>query len=59
MTDFDFSTVQHGTLEEGTETAAGVIEAVSETAYLIDGRWVPFVRIHGPRPSVDPLVTFQ
>lgn len=38
--------------EEGTETALGVIEAVTSTAYLIDGRFVPFAVIHGkPKPA--------
>lgn len=54
----NFSHVSHGQLEEGTETDLGVIEAVSLTAYLIDGRWVPFTRVHGPRRFEAPLVTF-
>ena len=54
----DFSHIPHGLLEEGTETPKGVIEAVSLTAYLIDGRWIPFTGIHGPYRAVTPLVTF-
>ena len=42
----DFTTIPAGCLEEGTETSLGIIEHVSLTAYLIDGRWVPFQRIH-------------
>ena len=54
----DFSTIPHGCLEEGTETDLGIIEHVSSTAYLIDGRWVPFARLHGPyRPAIR-LVMF-
>jgi hypothetical protein len=48
--DMDFGTIPAGCLEEGTETTLGIIEHVSLTAYLIDGRWVPFHRIHG-RPA--------
>jgi hypothetical protein len=54
----NFSHIPHGLLEEGTETDLGVIEAVSLTAYLIDGRWVAFRAIHGPYRPATPLVTF-
>ena len=43
----DFSNIPAGCLTEGTETMLGIIEHVSLTAYMIDGRWVPFHRIHG------------
>jgi len=49
---------QHGTLLEGTETDLGTIERVSLTAYLIDGTWVPFSKVHGPYEWAEPLVTF-
>jgi hypothetical protein len=55
----DFSTIPHGCLEEGTETPIGVIEAVSLTAYLIDGRWVPFQRIHGKPAKAEALAVPQ
>ena len=54
----DFSTIPHGCLEEGTETYLGIIEHVSTTAYLIDGRWVPFARLHGPYRPATRLVMF-
>lgn len=52
----DFTTIQHGLLSSGTVTPLGVIEQVSFTAYLIEGRWVPFTHIHGPYKPVMPLV---
>lgn len=55
----DFSTIPAGCLEEGTETPIGVIEAVSLTAYLIDGRWVPFQRIHGKPAKAEALAVPQ
>jgi hypothetical protein len=55
--DMDFTNVQHGCLEEGTETRLGVIEAVSLTAYMIEGCWFPFHTIHGKRKPAQPLVT--
>jgi hypothetical protein len=55
--DFDFTDTPHGCLEEGTETQFGVIEAVSLTAYLIAGRWMPFRTVHGNPKPVEPLVT--
>lgn len=55
MTDF-FTTIPHGSLTCGTVTPLGVIEQVSYTAYLIEGSWVPFTRIHGPYKPVMPLV---
>jgi len=55
----DFSTIPHGCLEEGTETRLGIIEAVSLTAYLIAGRWVPFRTIHGERPRAEALAIPQ
>lgn len=55
----DFTNVQHGCLEEGTETRLGVIEAVSLTAYLIDGRWLSHRTIHGERKPGQPLVTLR
>ena len=49
----------HGCLEEGTETDFGIIEAVSLTAYLIDGRWISFRTVHGTPKRVEPLVLFN
>lgn len=43
----------------GTITEHGTIEAVSLTAYLIDGTWVPFHLVHGNRPAVEPLVVIR
>lgn len=43
----------------GTITEHGTIEAVSLTAYLIDGTWVPFHLVHGKRPAVEPLVVIR
>jgi hypothetical protein len=54
----DFSTTPHGCLPEGTKTLLGVIEQVSLTAYLIEGRWVAFEKVHGQRPVAEPLVRF-
>ncbi len=48
-----------GLLHEGFETRLGVIEAVSLTAYLIDGRWVSFDVIHGRPLPVAPLVNIS
>lgn len=48
----------HGTLTPGATTHLGTIDRVSDTAYLIDGRWVPFLTIHGPYTPADPLVRF-
>jgi hypothetical protein len=55
----DFTAIPNGCLEEGTETPLGVIEAVSLTAYLIDGRWVPFQRIHGKPRKAEALAVPQ
>lgn len=52
----DFSTIQAGCLCTGTVTPLGTIEQVSFTAYLIDGTWVPFHRVHGAYRPVMPLV---
>ncbi len=52
----DFSSISHGCLTTGTVTSFGVIEQVSYTAYLINGTWVPFFRVHGPYAPVMPLV---
>jgi len=54
----DFSKTPHGCLSEGTMTPLGVIDRVSLTAYLIDGTWVPFEKVHGPRPVAERLVAF-
>lgn len=50
-----FTNVPHGCLQEGDETQFGVIESVSLTAYLIDGVWFPFCRVHGDRKIVVPF----
>lgn len=55
----DFHAIPAGCLEEGTETPLGVIEAVSVTAYFIDGRWVPFQRIHGKPERAEALAIPQ
>lgn len=55
----DFDDVPVGCLEEGTETPLGVIEAVSVTAYLIDGRWVAHRRIHGEPKRAEALAIPQ
>lgn len=55
----DFSNIPAGCLEEGTETDLGIIEAVSYTAYMIDGRWVPFFRIHGRPARAESLTGLQ
>jgi hypothetical protein len=53
----DFSTIQHGLLPAGTVTPQGVIARSSMTAYQMeDGAWVPFAKVHGPRPWASPLV---
>lgn len=53
----EFTHVQHGLLSVGTATSLGTITAVSYTAYQIDGEWLPFDRLHGPRrPILTPLV---
>lgn len=48
----------HGLRTIGEVTDLGTIEAVSLTAYQIDGTWVPFAKIDGPYRFVEPLVTF-
>jgi len=39
-------------LAEGVETDLGIIEAVSMTACLIGGAWVPFTRLVASKPAV-------
>ena len=46
----DFTTIPAGCATIGDVTPLGTIEAVSYTAYLIDGQWVPYHKIHG-RPQ--------
>lgn len=55
----DFSSIPAGCLTEGTETPLGIIEHVSLTAYLIDGRWVPFRNIHGRPQRAESLIGMQ
>lgn len=43
-------------LPSGTVTDHGRIERLSDTAYLVDGRWVPHATIHGPRGWAEPLI---
>ena len=43
-------------LRSGTVTDLGTVEAVSLTAYLIGGQWVPFQKVHGPKPPIEPMV---
>jgi hypothetical protein len=56
MNTSSFAKVPHGTLRVGTRTYLGVIEAVSLTAYRINGTWVPFLKIHGAYPVAQPLI---
>lgn len=52
----DFTTTPHGCLPVGTKTQLGIIERVSLTAYLVNGQWVPFTKIHGEyKGAVEPL----
>lgn len=46
----------HGTKTEGTLTGLGTIEAVSLTAYRINGTWVPFHKVDGAYSPADALV---
>lgn len=48
----------HGLRRIGEVTDLGTIEAVSLTAYRIDGTWVPFRKVDGPYAFVAPLVSF-
>lgn len=48
----------HGLRKIGEATDLGTIEAVSLTAYRIDGTWVPFSKVDGPYSFVEPLVIF-
>jgi hypothetical protein len=45
--DMDFTTIPAGCATVGDITTLGTIERVSLTAYLINGQWVPFHKIHG------------
>jgi hypothetical protein len=54
----DFTSITAGTLPAGTVTPFGVIERGSLTAYLIDGEWVAFGRVHGRPVAASPLVVF-
>ena len=47
-----------GLFRSGDRTELGTIEQVSLTAYLIDGTWVPFQRVHGKPAAATPLVVF-
>ena len=51
----DFTATTPGTLAAGTVTAFGTIERTSFTAYLIDGAWVPFHRVHGAPKAAEPI----
>ncbi len=55
----NFSSIQAGCLPTGTVTSFGTVEATSYTAYLIDGTWVPFFRLHGQPSPVMPLVSLS
>lgn len=46
-------------LRSGKMTGLGPVDAVSLTAYLIAGEWVPFQKIHGPKPIIEPLVVIR
>lgn len=52
----NFSNIQAGLLPTGTVTEFGAIEASSLTAYKIEGRWVPFFKVHGHQAAASPLV---
>jgi hypothetical protein len=43
----DFTTIPAGCATVGDVTPLGTIEQVSLTAYLINGQWVPFHKVHG------------
>lgn len=51
----EFAHIQHGCLPSGTETAYGVIDQVSASAYLIGGTWYHYTKLHGPWKPVQPL----
>lgn len=51
--------VPHGCLKVGEETPLGTIEQVTYTAYRIRGRWVDFVKVHGPRKRAKALAIPQ
>jgi hypothetical protein len=54
----NFADTVPGTIPTGTEVPGlGTVEATSLTAYLIDGTWVPFHKVHGRPGPVLPLVT--
>lgn len=55
----EFAHIQAGCLPSGTVTSLGIIEQVSVTAYLIDGRWVPYRTLHGRPEPVMPLMTLR
>lgn len=47
-----------GMFPRGSVTELGTIERVSLTAYLIDGTWVPYEKVHGKPAPATPLVIF-
>ena len=49
----------HGLLLTGDVTPQGTIEAVSFTAYKINGTWVPFHKVHGAYPVAEALVVVR
>ena len=57
--DYEYPDVPVGCLREGTQTPLGVIEAVSVTAYRIEGKWVPHARIHGEPKRAEALAIPQ
>jgi hypothetical protein len=56
----DFASIPAGCATIGDITPLGAIEAVSYTAYRIDGQWVPFHKIHGePRRAAALAIPQQ
>lgn len=55
----DFTTIPAGCARVGDVTPLGTIEHVSMTAYLIDGNWVPFARVHGAPKRAQALAISQ
>jgi len=46
-------------LRSGTTTPLGTVERLSDTAYLIEGKWLDHAKIHGPRGWAEPMVAIQ
>lgn len=55
----DFTTIPAGCATIGDVTPLGAIEAVSYTAYRINGTWVPFHKVHGKPRRAEALAIPQ